>query len=358
METSSAERTCFVLTTAAPADTEISQHNDGLVEYVIGPAVRQRGYRVVRMDAVSAPGTISDAAMRHLRVDDLVIADLSFDDPNVMYALGVRHSLDRPVIHVLTPSSTFPFDLAGLEAVTIDLTDLASARTAGREIDARLAALEESPSTPSPVLATIDIDTTRRASDPTELVPATAIATGIRSIERQLELLQIQLSRGAPRRREANTRSRRVFIVHGHDGELKHELARFLDALDFEVVILQELADSGRTLLEKLRAEVEDIGFVFVLLTPDDHGHAHRDPGDAADRPRQNVVYEHGLFCGLVGHERVCAIQRGDVELPSDLRGLVVKRIPDGGGLEAIQVNLLRELKRAGYDVDANQLVT
>lgn len=357
MDGALAERTCFVLTTSAPPGTEISQHNDGLVEYVITPGVRERGFRVVRMDALSAPGEVSDAVMQHLRVDDLVVADLSFDDPNVMYALGVRHSLDLPVIHVLTSSSTFPFDIAGLEAVTIDLTDLASARKARRAIEARLAELDDSPSTPSPVLATIDIDVARRAHGPPADVPAAAIATGFRSLERQLELLQAQLTEGAPRRRQAVTRSRRVFIVHGHDGELKHQLARFLNMLDFEVVILQELADSGRTLLEKLRAEIEDIGFVFVLLTPDDRGHANRNPIEAGDRPRQNVVYEHGLFCGLVGHQRVCAIQRGDVELPSDLRGLVVKRIPDGGGLEAIQMNLLRELKRAGYDVDANQLV-
>jgi predicted nucleotide-binding protein len=153
-------------------------------------------------------------------------------------------------------------------------------------------------------------------------------------------------------------RSRQIFIVHGHDGELKHQLARLLQNLDFEPVILQETADSGRTLIEKLRSESIEIGFAFVLITPDDLGRSKREQNlGLAARPRQNVVFEHGLFCALLEQNQVCAIQRGQVELPSDLHGLVIKKIPDGSGLEAISLDIVRELQRAGYDIDANRLM-
>jgi predicted nucleotide-binding protein len=274
-----------------------------------------------------------------------------------MYALGVRHSFGMPVIHVHTPSSTFPFDLDGLDAVVIDLADMSSAKRARKEIVARIEELDVERPSVSPVLATIELDVAGERRDDDAPISNRTVVNGIRALEQRIAMVQTLVEERTVPSIRTGTRSRRIFIVHGHDGELKHQLARVLDRLDFDVVILHELADSCRTLLEKLRTEVDDIGFVFVLFTPDDVAASHRDADQQVDRPRQNVIYEHGLFCGLLGADRVCSIQKGDVELPSDLDGLVVKRIPDGADLEAIQLDLLQELKRAGYDVDANQLM-
>lgn len=350
-------RTCFVLTTAAPAGTEIRNHTDGLIEYLVRPALSEAGYRTVRMDEVSEPGKVSDAVLRHLRNAEIVVADLSFADPTVMYALGVRHSFAMPVIHVRTPSAIFPFDLAGLRDVVIDLADMASIKRARRELIAEIGELAASSAATSPVLATLQLDelTHRHVEPAGDASPL--LVNGIKAIEQRLTVMERLFSEARAATPESRVRSRRVFIVHGHDGELKHQLARMLGDLEFDVVILQELADSGRTLLDKLRGEIEDIGFVFVIFTPDDVAASRKDPDELRDRPRQNVVYEYGLFSGLLDPSRVCAIQRGDVELPSDLYGLVVKQIPEGAGIEAIQFDLVQELKRAGYDVDANQLM-
>lgn len=152
--------------------------------------------------------------------------------------------------------------------------------------------------------------------------------------------------------------SRRVFIVHGHDGELKSQVARFLERIDLVPVILQEQVDAGRTIFAKLQDELNDVGFGFILLTPDDKGSVAAPSETMKLRARQNVVFEHGLLIGLLGADRVCALVKGELEIPSDLNGVIYKSVPDGGGLQSIELELFRELTRAGFELDAELLVS
>ena len=149
--------------------------------------------------------------------------------------------------------------------------------------------------------------------------------------------------------------SKRVFIVHGHDTAPKLELARLLENLSLTPVILHDQVDAGRTIFQKLHDEMSDIGFGFVLLTPDDTGSAVKSDGQHP-RARQNVVFEHGLLIGLLGADRVCAIVKSGVEIPSDLQGIIYKYIPQNGDLAAIALDLVDELSASGFDVDANAL--
>jgi predicted nucleotide-binding protein len=150
--------------------------------------------------------------------------------------------------------------------------------------------------------------------------------------------------------------SRRIFIVHGHDDSLKSELARFLAVLGLSPVILHEQPDEGRTIIAKLQSELADVGFAFVLLTPDDLARPGATNSRLKPRARQNVIFEHGLLFGLLGPSRVCAIARGDVEFPSDLNGVLYKRVPKGERLSTIALDIIGELRKAGYEVDANSV--
>lgn len=151
--------------------------------------------------------------------------------------------------------------------------------------------------------------------------------------------------------------SNRVFIVHGHDDTLKTDLEIFVTARGLEPVVLHRQPDGGRTLIEKFE-EYSDVGYAFVLLTPDDlaltkikdprelHG-GSLDQGDYEYRARQNVIFEFGFFVGRLGRDRVCCIYRSDVVLPSDIRGLVYKEIKED--VESIGMKLIQELQHAGY---------
>lgn len=84
-------------------------------------------------------------------------------------------------------------------------------------------------------------------------------------------------------------KGRKVFIVHGHDEAPREAVARFLAQINFEPIILHEQVNKGRTLIEKFESN-SDVGFVVVLLTPDDLG--GRVDGAQEHRVRQNVLLE------------------------------------------------------------------
>lgn len=146
--------------------------------------------------------------------------------------------------------------------------------------------------------------------------------------------------------------SGRIFIVHGHDDVLKTELEIFLKGLDLDPIVLHRQPDQGATLLEKFERHA-DVGFAFILLTPDDIAFARNElklPEEnrkMESRARPNVIFEFGFFVGRLGRPRVCCIYKDDVILPSDLEGLVYKKVE--GSVESIGYPLIKELKAAGY---------
>jgi predicted nucleotide-binding protein len=145
-----------------------------------------------------------------------------------------------------------------------------------------------------------------------------------------------------------------VFLVHGRDHGLREAVGRFLGLLGLEVVILDERANQGRTLIEKFERNALDVGFAVVLLTADDRASGPDEdvvPNEPT-RARQNVILELGYFMGKLGRDRVVALVAPGVEQPSDIHGLVY--LPVAG--DAWHLPLARELRAAGLAVDWDQL--
>jgi len=143
-----------------------------------------------------------------------------------------------------------------------------------------------------------------------------------------------------------------VFLVHGHNEAILHEVARFLEKLELKLTVLREQPNSGRTIIEKF-VDYSDVGFAVVLLTGDDRGGA----ADCAYenqflRARQNVILELGFFLGKLGRSRVCALYQEGVEIPSDYKGVLFTVLDESG---AWRLTLARELRAAGFNVDMNR---
>ena len=148
--------------------------------------------------------------------------------------------------------------------------------------------------------------------------------------------------------------SRKVFVVHGHDNEVKETVARFLDRLGLEPIILHEQPSSGRTVIEKFEIYSGDIAFAVVLLTPDDIGSAANKPSDLKARARQNVIMELGYFMGRLGRFRVCALHKGSVELPSDYQGVLYIELDPAGAWKA---KLAQEFVQAKLPIELSGLL-
>lgn len=144
-----------------------------------------------------------------------------------------------------------------------------------------------------------------------------------------------------------------VFLVHGHNERAVHETARFLERLGLVVVVLRELPNSGRSIIEKF-IEHSNVEFAVVLLTGDDLGRAAKDESEILTRrARQNVIFELGFFIGKLGRDKVCTLYEPGVDIPSDYSGVLFTRL-DPEGLWKLE--LARELKAAGLPIDLNMM--
>jgi len=144
---------------------------------------------------------------------------------------------------------------------------------------------------------------------------------------------------------------RDIFLVHGLDNAAKESVARYLEKLDLNVIILHERPNAGKTLIEKL-IHNSKVGFAVVLMTPDDIGSSIAEPDKKSPRARQNVIFELGYFLGCLGRERVCALHKPDVVPPSDWDGVVYVPMDTAGGWRIL---LAKEIKQAGIDIDLNK---
>ena len=142
--------------------------------------------------------------------------------------------------------------------------------------------------------------------------------------------------------------SNKIFVVYGHDTQALDQTEILLLRWGLEPVILRDRASEGRTVIEKIEAN-SDVGFGIVLLTPDDLGCvAQKNPDqELKPRARQNVILEWGYLMAKVGRRRVACLVKEQVEMPSDLHGIV--RINIGADVKSSAPEIARELRAAGF---------
>lgn len=152
----------------------------------------------------------------------------------------------------------------------------------------------------------------------------------------------------------AQKASKKVFIVHGHDEGLKQVTARLVTMLGLEPVILHEHPNKSLTIIEKFSEHSSEVDFAIILLSADDEGRLRAESSAPLSfRARQNVIFEMGFFIGRLGRGRVCAVYESNVEIPSDLQGIL--RVPyDTSG--KWKYDVARELDAAGFAIDLNNV--
>ncbi|MFD4537940.1 hypothetical protein ACFWNL_15545 [Kitasatospora sp. NPDC058397] len=135
-------QSCFVIGPTGEPRTEIGSPTQQaratalpVFETIVEPACARLGIGPVRSDQISRTGEITEQVCRQLLAADLVIADVSGGNPDVMYGIGLRHATGKPVIHI-GETGQLPFDIAPFHTIAFrrSPTGMADARNELTEV--------------------------------------------------------------------------------------------------------------------------------------------------------------------------------------------------------------------------------
>jgi len=118
--------TCFYVAPIGEPDSLERRHSDLYLASLVEPAMGEFGFTVVRADAIATPGMITTQIIEHLAKSRIVLADLSFHNPNVFYEVALRHARRLPMVQLIRVSDKIPFDLDQFRTVVIDDSDIYS----------------------------------------------------------------------------------------------------------------------------------------------------------------------------------------------------------------------------------------
>ena len=118
------EATAFYITPIGEAGSEQRDHSDLFLGSIVEPALETLKLKVIRADQIDRPGVITKQVIEYLFKSRLVIADLSYHNPNVFYELAIRHMLRKPVVQLMRGVDKIPFDVNQVRTITVDTSSI------------------------------------------------------------------------------------------------------------------------------------------------------------------------------------------------------------------------------------------
>lgn len=119
-------KVCFYITPIGEPDSEERRHSDLFLSSIVEPALDEFELKVIRADDIGEAGMISRQIIEHIVHARLVIADLSYHNPNVFYELCLRHACRKPTVQIIRASDRLPFDLDQVRTIKIDTSSIYS----------------------------------------------------------------------------------------------------------------------------------------------------------------------------------------------------------------------------------------
>lgn len=156
---------CFVVCPIGSANSDTRKRSNQILKHVIAATLAPMGYEVTRADTIDQSGLITTQIIDKLLNVDLVVADLTDQNPNVFYELAVRHAVSKPFVQLIAEGQTIPFDIQGLRTVFINHTDLDSVESAKNQLRGAVELIESGSSVETPVTYTIDLQQLRQSDN-------------------------------------------------------------------------------------------------------------------------------------------------------------------------------------------------
>jgi len=145
------KKVCFVISPIGEEGSKERKHADRVMNEIINPIVGNKfGYEVIRADKYSAPGQITIQIVEFITSADLLIADLSFHNPNVFYELALRHVTRKPFIHLIREireedgeREKIPFDVKDTRTIIFNLGDQGSIEQVKNKLREQIKSIEQ-----------------------------------------------------------------------------------------------------------------------------------------------------------------------------------------------------------------------
>lgn len=105
------QKICFFITPVSSDNSDIRRSTDGLIDSVLEPLLDEFDIELISPHRISKAGSITSQVIKLILNSDLVIANLTTLNPNVMYELAVRHATGKQVICIADNTTKLPFDI-------------------------------------------------------------------------------------------------------------------------------------------------------------------------------------------------------------------------------------------------------
>lgn len=135
---------CFVIAPIGDPRTETRRQTDGLLREAIRPVIEDDlGLEVTAAHELPEAGSITRQVLQHLLEAELVVADLTELNANVMYELAVRHAKGRPVVPIAERGTSLPFDITTERTIFYEEGFHGLSKLKPKLVEAAQAALED-----------------------------------------------------------------------------------------------------------------------------------------------------------------------------------------------------------------------
>ena len=182
------QRSCVIICPIGDEGSEVRNDADLLHDFIIKPVLSQQPFNLVikRADKLGQPGIITNQIIHEIEHADLVVADLSFGNPNVFYEVAIRHVTRKPFVHLVRRGQRIPFDNAPVRAIEFDLSDLRSVDNAKGELASQAQAALDKGISESPVSIAATMDSLKRSGNDEQIALA-GVLTELNSLRGALD---------------------------------------------------------------------------------------------------------------------------------------------------------------------------
>ena len=138
-------KTCFIISAIGEEESETRKRANVIYEFMFEPILKDMGYNVTRSDKIGSAGLITREIVKQIINSDLIIADVSDENPNVFYELAIRNVVKKPVIVIKRAEQKMPFDIYDKRAIPLDTTKPRVWENAKKQLRVQIKDSEENP---------------------------------------------------------------------------------------------------------------------------------------------------------------------------------------------------------------------